>query len=115
MPEPDGLSSGTEALDGRTADELVSLAGAPTEHELTGPDRGLEHQALYAVILLTLIGGSMLLQQGQSLARGMPAAVTVHTVMESIATILAFIVAGLALVRYYSRKQTTFLLIGCGF
>ncbi|HSH75735.1 MAG TPA: PAS domain S-box protein, partial [Longimicrobiales bacterium] len=38
-----------------------------------------------------------------------------HTVVEALATVLAFIVGGLALVRYYSRKQITFLLIGCGF
>jgi PAS domain S-box-containing protein len=111
LPEPDGLSSGTEALERRSADELVSLAGGSTEHELTGPDRGLEHSALYTVIFLALVGGSMLLQQGSVYLTGP----TAHTVMEAVATILAFIVGGLALVRYYSRKQVTFLLIGCGF
>lgn len=35
--------------------------------------------------------------------------------METIATALAFIIGGLALVRYYSRKQSTFLFIGTGF
>jgi PAS domain S-box-containing protein len=39
----------------------------------------------------------------------------VHTVMEVIATTLAFVVAGVALVRYYSRKQSTYLFIGTGF
>jgi PAS domain S-box-containing protein len=38
-----------------------------------------------------------------------------HTIFESLATLLAFIIGGLALVRYYSRKQITFLFIGCGF
>jgi hypothetical protein len=38
-----------------------------------------------------------------------------HSVMEAVATSLAFIVGALSLVRYYSRKQITFLLIGCGF
>ncbi|MEQ1856035.1 MAG: PAS domain S-box protein, partial [Longimicrobiales bacterium] len=40
---------------------------------------------------------------------------TNHTILESTATLLAFIIGGLALVRFYSRKQITFLFIGCGF
>ena len=35
--------------------------------------------------------------------------------VEAIATLLAFIVGALALVRFYSRKQATFLFIGTGF
>jgi PAS domain S-box-containing protein len=38
-----------------------------------------------------------------------------HTLMEVVATLLAAIVGGLALVRYYSRKSTTLLFIGAGF
>ncbi len=111
MPEAVGLTPESDRDDGRSADELVSLAGGSTETELIGPDRGLEHSALYTVIFLALVGGSMLLQRGDLYRTGP----TAHTVMESVATILAFIVGGLALVRYYSRKQVTFLLIGCGF
>jgi len=111
LPEPDGLTPGPDALDARTADELVSLAGGSTENELLGPDRGLEHSALYTVIFLALVGGAMVLASDSYWASN-PAA---HSVLESIATILAFIVGALALVRYYSRKQVTFLLIGCGF
>jgi hypothetical protein len=111
LPEPDGLTPGPGRLDARTADELVSLAGGSTENELIGPDRGLEHSALYTVIFLALIGGAMVLA-GDSYWGTNPAA---HSVLESVATILAFIVGALALVRYYSRKQVTFLLIGCGF
>ncbi|MDH3272203.1 MAG: PAS domain S-box protein, partial [Gemmatimonadota bacterium] len=53
----------------------------------------------------------MLLSRGSAYSTGSEA----HTVMETIATLLAFLVGALALVRYYSRKQATFLLIGCGF
>ncbi len=112
MPERGELTPGADPLAGRSADDLVALAGGSTEDELTGPDRGLEHSAYYAVIFLSLVGGSLLLQ-GRSF--DYYGGETGHTVMEAVATILAFIVGALALVRYYSRKQVTFLLIGCGF
>ena len=38
-----------------------------------------------------------------------------HTLVETIATLLAFMVGVMALVRYYSKKDNTFLLIGTGF
>ena len=38
-----------------------------------------------------------------------------HTVMESVSTILALIVGAIALVRFYSRKNNTFLFIGTAF
>jgi len=38
-----------------------------------------------------------------------------HTVMEAVATVLAGLVGTLALVRFYSRKENTFLFIGSGF
>jgi len=38
-----------------------------------------------------------------------------HTIMEVIATLLAFTIGTLALVRYYSFKQTLYLYIGAGF
>ncbi len=38
-----------------------------------------------------------------------------HTVMETVATLLALMVGSLALVRYYSKKDVTLLFIGAGF
>jgi len=38
-----------------------------------------------------------------------------HTVMEVVATLLAFIVGVLSLVRYYSKKNNTYLLLATGF
>ena len=113
MPEPGELTSGADPFDGPNADDFVALAGGATEDELLGPDQGFEHAGLYAVIFLVICGGAMIL--------GRPPAVSsitnepIHTLMESIATLLGFLVGTLALVRYYSRKQITFLLIGCGF
>lgn len=40
---------------------------------------------------------------------------TLHTVMEAVATLLALTVGVMALVRYYSKKNNSFLFIGTGF
>ena len=105
---------------GRLRPASVSTAGPPQAGsdvspdsgvELAGPDRGREHATLYVVLFALLVGGSVLFRQNFGWSTG----ATIHTIMEAIATVLAFIVGGLALVRYYSRKQITFLLIGCGF
>jgi len=41
--------------------------------------------------------------------------IALHTLMEAVATVLALAVGSLALVRYYSKKDNTFLFIGTGF
>ena len=105
MPKPGGLTSGPDLL------EDPAVLGGATEDELAGPDLGLEHSQLYAVLVLALVAGSLLLR-GEGLYR---TGYTLHSIMETVATVLAFIIGALALVRYYSRKQATFLLIGCGF
>ncbi|MGY8777332.1 MAG: PAS domain S-box protein, partial [Longimicrobiales bacterium] len=111
MSEFGGLTSGPESLFGHTADDFVALGGGSTEGELAGPDQGLERSVLYAFIFVLLVGGAMLTSRNLLYGTGS----TAHTVMEAVATILAFVVGALSLVRYYSRKQVTFLLIGCGF
>ncbi len=40
---------------------------------------------------------------------------TLHTVMETAATLLALLVGAMALVRYYTLKETVFLFVGAGF
>jgi PAS domain S-box-containing protein len=88
-----------------------SILSGLHEDELTAPDSGRERATLYVTLFVLLTSGSFLLRQNFGWSTG----ATIHTVTESIATVLAFIIGGLALVRYYSRKQITFLLIGCGF
>lgn len=39
----------------------------------------------------------------------------IHTIMETVATVLALIVGALSLLRYYTKKNNTFLFIGTGF
>jgi hypothetical protein len=38
-----------------------------------------------------------------------------HALMETLATVLAAIIGAMALVRFYSKKDNTFLFIGAGF
>ena len=70
------------------------------------PDRA----TVYWIILLVLSVGAVLLR-----ASPWSTGVSLHTIMETTATALAFVIGALALVRYYSRKQSTFLFIGTGF
>src|SRR5580704_2539963 len=38
-----------------------------------------------------------------------------HTILETIATVLAFVAGTMALVRYYSQKTSSYLILGSGF
>jgi PAS domain S-box-containing protein len=107
LPEPAGLSPDHDRLAARSP----RRGGGVVPDEVTGPDRGRERAALYLVVLVLLAVGSVLLRGNVVWSTG-PAS---HTIFESLSTLLAFIIGGLALVRYYSRKQITFLFIGCGF
>ena len=107
MPESAGLSRGHDRLAARSPQAGGGVAPA----DIAGPDRGGERAALYLVILVLLVGGSVLLRGNVVWATGP----SNHTMFEALATLLAYIIGGLALVRYYSRKQITFLFIGCGF
>lgn len=64
----------------------------------------------YAMVFLALTVGYFILRgstwQGST---------QLHTVMESVASLLALLVGVLALVRFYSKKNNTFLFIGTGF
>jgi PAS domain S-box-containing protein len=75
-----------------------------------GPDRSRERAAMLWALLILLLSGSVLL-------RGTPwrSGPGFNTLLESLATLMAFVVGALALVRFYSRKQATFLFIGTGF
>ena len=39
----------------------------------------------------------------------------IHTILETIATLLAFVTGAMALVRYYSQKTAAYLIVGSGF
>jgi PAS domain S-box-containing protein len=107
----DSLSTASPDPESRPPEPQVPGAGAAdVDGALTGPDRSRERFVVLGILLLLLLSGSVLL-------RGSPwrSGSSDHTLMESVATLLAFMVGGLALVRFYSRKQATFLFIGTGF
>ena len=110
---PDGLigeSEGTVAP-APAGSGVEDPARLVSEESWMGPDRAREHVVLYGVLFVVLLAGAVLLRGNLFWTTG----ATAHTVMEAISTVLAAIIGGLALVRYYSRKQATFLLIGTGF
>jgi PAS domain S-box-containing protein len=78
--------------------------------QVLGPDRAPERSTVYWIILVVLVLGAYFMKfldvtNDQSR----------HTIWEFISTTLAFVVGSLALVRFYSKKQATFLFIGTGY
>ncbi|MFC1575221.1 response regulator [Gemmatimonadota bacterium] len=73
-------------------------------------DKTANRAALYFVLFLVLFVGAF-----GPVRSGWSSNAVVHGILETLATILAFIVGALALVRFYSKKQGTFLFIGTGF
>ena len=64
----------------------------------------------YAMLFLALTVGYFLLRGSDWVG-----STQLHTVMESVASLLALLVGVLALVRFYAKKNNTFLFIGTGF
>jgi PAS domain S-box-containing protein len=73
-------------------------------------DPALTPAIWYAATLLALIAGSLLIRRFQWQGNS-----ELHTVLETIATVLALTAGVIALVRYYARKTPGYLLLGCGF
>ncbi len=111
MAESDVLSVPyIEPQEGAPVAELPGAAPAPVEAASGGPDRARERAVVYGILFVLLLAGSVLLRNSPY-----HSGPNLHTLLESVATVLAFIVGALALVRFYSRKQATFLYIGTGF
>src|SRR5271163_3535365 len=64
----------------------------------------------YVVLLVVLILGSFVLHKVSWRGNG-----EMHTLLETITTVLALISGVMSLVRYYTKKSSTFLLLGSGF
>jgi PAS domain S-box-containing protein len=111
LPEAEGLRPGQARTEGRASLVGIGASIDTLEGGSDGVDRGRERAILYVVLAVLLLAGSILLRQNLVWATR----ASTHTTLEAAATLLAFIIGGLALVRYYSRKQITFLFIGCGF
>jgi signal transduction histidine kinase/DNA-binding response OmpR family regulator len=68
--------------------------------------RSLVYSLLCAVLLLAVLPVRRMSWHGT---------VELHTLFETVATLLALMTGAMALVRYYTRKSSTFLLLGSGF
>ena len=112
MAERVGLKDETPqgSEDGHDASPLPGSTSASDHVSFLEPDRAPERSTIYWIILVVLVVGASFIQRID-----MGTAADRHTVWEFISTTLAFVVAALALVRYYSKKQATFLFIGTGF
>jgi signal transduction histidine kinase/CheY-like chemotaxis protein len=64
----------------------------------------------YVVLLVVLLLGGFILRKMTWKSNG-----EMHTLLESITTLLALISGLMSLVRYYTKKSSTFLLLGSGF
>jgi signal transduction histidine kinase/CheY-like chemotaxis protein len=64
----------------------------------------------YVVLLIVLLLGGFVLRNMTWKSNG-----EMHTLLESITTLLALISGLMSLVRYYTKKSSTFLLLGSGF
>ena len=73
-------------------------------------DIAKRRQMKYWIIALALTGG-LLIGHGSSWTSGPE----LHSVMETMSTMLAFVVGAMALVRYYNKKESIFLFLGAAF
>jgi PAS domain S-box-containing protein len=87
-----------------------SESGLDDGDAVFGTDRAPERSTVYWIIIFVLVAGGVVLERFPA-----PDDAARHTVWEFISTTLAFVVGALALVRFYSKRQATFLFIGTGF
>ena len=74
------------------------------------PNRARGWSLIYVFLTLFLLLGSV--PAHRSAWQGNA---ELHTIFETIATVLAFVTGAMALVRYYTKKSGMFLLLGSGF
>jgi hypothetical protein len=75
-----------------------------------GANQARTRSISYVVLLVVLLLGSFVLHKMTWTSNG-----EMHTLLESITTLLALISGLMSLVRYYTKKSSTFLLLGSGF
>src|SRR5580692_8068309 len=74
------------------------------------PNRARGRRLIYAFLTLALLVGAS--PAHRSAWQGNA---ELHTLLETIATLLGFVTGAMALVRYYTKKSSMFLLLGSGF
>ncbi len=91
------------------------MYSSETRREITSPDaleedlsaRRIKEYVFLAVVLIVLY---IMMLDSEWIG-----SVQLHSFMEGMATLLALIIGSMALVRYYTLKETVFLFIGAGF
>src|ERR1700676_3649358 len=83
---------------------------SPIDLKNVQPERALGTSISYALIFIVLVLGGFVFRRMTWKSNG-----EMHTLLESIATVLALISGAMSLVRYYTKKSSTFLLLGSGF
>ncbi|HWY55925.1 MAG TPA: response regulator [Terriglobales bacterium] len=74
------------------------------------PNHARERSLIYAVLTLALLLGSVPAHRSLWLGNA-----ELHTLLETIATVLGLVTGVMALVRYYTKKSDMFLVLGTGF
>jgi signal transduction histidine kinase/CheY-like chemotaxis protein len=74
------------------------------------PDRILRRSLAYASLAVVLLLGGL-----RARHLSWHGSAELHTILETVATVLALVTGAMALVRYYTRKNGTFLFLGTGF
>jgi signal transduction histidine kinase/DNA-binding response OmpR family regulator len=74
------------------------------------PERSHGRSIGYVLLITALLAGAFVFHGATWKSKS-----ELHTLLESIATVLALITGAMSLVRYYTKKTSTFLLLGTGF
>ena len=93
-----------------TRDDESPAAAHYLQSFTTSDDRSQERATVYWILVAVLFMGASLFRRFP-----FPDNEQRHVIWEFVSTTLAFMVGSLSLVRYYSKKQDTFLFIGTGF
>jgi PAS domain S-box-containing protein len=100
----DGSAGGVTPVPSRGGVEVLQGLFAPE------PDRREGRVLGYAGLALVLWVTAVLVNR-----ISFTSSATLHTLLETVSTSLALVVGSLSLVRFYSRRQNTFLFVGVGF
>ena len=74
------------------------------------PNRVVRRPLAYGILALGLLLVAPLIHRSTWLGSAQ-----LHTLIETLRTLLTFITGAMALVRYYTKKSSTYLLLGSGF
>ena len=85
----------------------TSVSGSTAHRDERTTSRRIK---IYIALSLILAAGALLLPRS-----AWSSSSEIHSDMEVAATVLALVTGGLALIRFYSRKDSTFLFLGTGF